>query len=156
MWISLIAAMTEKGVIGQGDALPWHLPEDLKYFKSNTLHKPIIMGRKTFETIGSKPLPDRHNIVLTREKSFKAKGCTIVHGVEEALSVAGNCDEIMVIGGAKVYEAFLPLATRLYLTLVHHPYEGDTYFPKLHEGDWVVILEEKHPLFTTQILQRKI
>src|SRR5579872_5199461 len=117
MNISLIAAMSQNGVIGQNNKLPWHIPEELKYFKSKTLNKPVIMGRKTFESMGCKPLPNRINIILTKEKSFEAKGCIVVHSIEEALKTVKGYEEVMVIGGANIYEQFLPLASCLYLTV---------------------------------------
>ncbi len=154
MIISLIAAMTPSGVIGKDNALPWRLPEDLKNFKRVTLGKPIIMGRKTFESMNSKPLPGRHNIILTHAQDFEAPGCTVVHSVEEALHAAGNVEEVVVIGGAKVYEEFLPIATRFYLTRVHHEYDGDTYFPNVNWGQWKVIEESRRESFTMVTMER--
>lgn len=153
--IALIAAMTAAGVIGKNNQLPWHLPEDLQYFKKVTSGKPIIMGRKTFESIG-RPLPQRKNIVLTQSKDFHFAGVSVVHSLEEAIKAAGDAAEIMVIGGAKVYEAFLPKASRLYLTLVHEAYSGDTYFPTLNPLEWETIEEKPYPLFTTKVLVRRI
>lgn len=152
--IALIAAMSENGVIGNHNALPWHLPEELKYFKEKTLGKPVIMGRKTFESMGNKPLPNRLNIILTHALDFTAAHCKVVHSTEEALKAAGNCDEIMIIGGAKVYEAFLPVASRFYLTLVNQNYAGDTYFPKIDWVEWKIISEEKRDKFTLKIFDR--
>ena len=132
MKISIIVAMAENRVIGRDNGLPWHLPADLKHFKAITMGKPIIMGRKTWESIG-RPLPGRINIVVTRTPNFMADGCVVVHSIEEAL--AGH-DEAMVIGGAEFYRQVLPQATTLYLTLVHDVFDGDTFFPELDEQAW--------------------
>ena len=134
--IALIAALADNGVIGKDGDLPWHIPEDLKHFKAVTMGKPIIMGRKTFTSIG-KPLPGRTNVVLTRKEDFAADGVQVVHSLAEAFSAAqAEAEEIMVIGGAQVYEEALPRADRLYLTYVHQTVEGDTYFPSFNEGEW--------------------
>jgi len=163
MRIALIAAMTKNNVIGNQNKLPWHFPEELKYFKKITLGKPIIMGRKTFESMGSRPLPNRPNIILTQDKHFLAEGCTIVHSVEEALKVAsnkvagtGNNEEIMVIGGAKIYQQFLPLASRLYLTIIHEEYTGDAYFPVVDWQDWQSISEEIGNDYTIKVFEKHI
>lgn len=156
MQILLVAAMSTNGAIGYQNKLPWHLPEELKYFKKITLGKPVLMGRSTFQSMGSKPLPDRHNIVMTREKDFLAQGCTVVHSVEEALKVVENCEEVMVIGGAEVYKQFLPLAKKLYLTVIHHPYEGDTFFPEVDWQQWEMISEQIHQDFTTKIFEKRM
>ena len=155
MHISLIAAMSENGVIGADNKLPWTLPEELAYFRKMTSGKPIIMGRKTFESMESKPLPKRHNIILTHTPDFDAPGCTIVHSPQDALTAAGDCDEIMVIGGATLYAAFLPLASRLYLTIVHQNYVGDTYFPSVDWDQWEKVEEEKRPEFTTYLFKKR-
>ncbi len=155
MRISLIAAMSENGVIGKGNTLPWHLPEELKYFRKMTAEKPVIMGRKTFESIGNKPLPKRHNIILTRSVDLLAEGCTVVHTVEQALAAANACEEVMIIGGANIYQLFLPLATRLYLTQVHEQHEGDAFFPPVNWAEWKCISEQKYQEFTTKIWDRK-
>lgn len=135
MKISMIAAMTVNRVIGKDNKMPWHLPEDLKHFKVTTMGKPIVMGRKTFESIG-RPLPDRHNIVITRQKNFFAEGVTRVSSFEEAKSAAGDADEIAIIGGGQLYEQILPIADKLYLTLINIDVEGDTYFPEWNDGSW--------------------
>lgn len=153
MKISMIAALSENGVIGNQGKLPWHLPEDLQYFKKMTLNKPVVMGRKTFESIG-RPLPQRQNIILTEDQNFKVENCTIVHSREEALKVLVDFDEVMIIGGAKIYQLFLPLAQRLYLTLVHKNVVGDTYFPKLNWKQWQKSSEENHPLFSFVVYDR--
>ena len=135
MQIALIAAMDNRRLIGAGGHLPWRLPADLRWFKQVTMGKPMVMGRRTYESIG-RPLPGRHSIVLTRSQDYMAQGCTVVHSVEEALEAAGPVAEVMVIGGAQVFRLFMPWATRLYLTLVDAALEGDTYFPVLDEAAW--------------------
>lgn len=142
--ISLIAALDNNGVIGDGGDIPWRLPADLKYFKRVTMGKPLIMGRKTYESIGQ-PLPGRKNIVLTRQRDYDATGCTIVHSVEEALAAAGNAEEVMVAGGGSVYRQFLPRADRLYLTFVDTEADGDTTFPPFDPAKWRLVFEEAHP-----------
>ena len=142
--ISLIAALDRNGVIGDGGRIPWRLPADLKYFKRVTMGKPLIMGRKTHESIG-RPLPGRQNIVLTRQHAYEAPGCTVVHSVEEALAAAGDAEEVMVAGGGTVYRQFLPRADRLYLTFVETTGEGQTTFPPFDREKWHLIFEETHP-----------
>ena len=127
--ISLIVAHDKNRVIGYENKMPWHLPGDLKYFKEQTMGKPIIMGRKTFESIG-KPLPGRRNIVITRNKEYNQEGIEIVESVEAALALAGDVPEIMVIGGEQIFKLVLPIADRLYVTLIDHSFVGDTYFPE--------------------------
>ncbi|QKT04352.1 type 3 dihydrofolate reductase [Ectothiorhodospiraceae bacterium 2226] len=144
MHISLIAAMADQRVIGKDNAMPWHLPADMAHFRKLTLGKPVLMGRKTFESLG-KPLPSRTNIVLTRDAEFHAEGCLVVHSVEEALKVASNAFEFMVIGGQHVYELMLPRAQRMYLTLVHARVDGDAYFPPFAPGHWREEEREEHP-----------
>jgi dihydrofolate reductase len=133
--ISLIVAMAQNGVIGRDNTLPWRLPEDLKRFKEFTLGKPILMGRKTFEAIG-RPLPGRANLVLTRDRDWRAPGVIPVHSVEEALLQTRTCDELVAIGGAEIYRLLLPMARRIYLTHVHADIPGDTYFPAFDPGQW--------------------
>jgi dihydrofolate reductase len=135
LWI--IAALADNGVIGKGGALPWRLPEDLARFKALTLGHTLIMGRKTFESIG-KPLPGRTTVVITRRRDFAAAGVTVAHDPEEAVSLAAGPDAF-VAGGADVYALFLPLAERLYLTRVHGDYDGDTYFPPYDERAWKLV-----------------
>jgi dihydrofolate reductase len=144
MEISLIAALDNNNLIGAGGEIPWHLPADLRYFKATTMGKPLLMGRKTYESIG-KPLPGRHNIVLTRRPNYQAPRCTVVHSIPAALAAAGDADELMVIGGGAVYEALLPHADRLYLTYVDALFDGDTYFPPISPEVWQVVSEEAHP-----------
>jgi dihydrofolate reductase len=132
MKISLVVAMGKNRVIGLEGALPWHLSADLKRFRQITMGKPIIMGRKTHESIG-RPLPGRKNIVLTGDPNYRAEGCVVVHSPAEALREAEG-DEAMVIGGSAVYREFLPKADRLYLTLIHREFPGDTFFPEFDPG----------------------
>jgi len=133
--ISLIVAASTNNVIGNDGELPWRLSDDLKRFKAVTMGKPIVMGRKTFESIG-RPLPGRQNIVRTRQDSVVAEGCDAVQSTAEAVEVAAGADEIMVIGGSEIYAAFLPIAKRIYLTRVHTEVEGDAFFPSLDETVW--------------------
>ena len=133
--MSLVVAVARNGVIGKDNGLPWHLPADLKHFKATTLGKPILMGRRTFESIG-KPLPGRTNIVLTRDRLWRAAGTVVVNTVPEALEVAPQAPELAVIGGAEVFRLCLPLAQRIHLTRVLADFEGDTFFPPL-DADWI-------------------
>ena len=141
MKLALIAAYAQNRVVGIDNKLPWHLPEDLKYFKRCTSGKAIIMGRKTFDSIG-RPLPNRTNIVITRNPEFKAEGVKVVTTLEAAIELAkavneiNGIDEVMVIGGATIYELTLPIADRLYLTHVHAKVEGDAYFPEVDFSNW--------------------
>ncbi|MBE3570865.1 MAG: dihydrofolate reductase [Bacillales bacterium] len=133
--ISLIVAMDENGVIGKDNRLPWRLPEDLKFFKRTTMGHVIVMGRKTFESIG-KPLPGRINVVLTKNRRFRADECMIVHSPEEVLAMNKQYDEMFIIGGAEIFRIFLPHAERLYRTKIHHHFDGDAYFPELDWSEW--------------------
>lgn len=138
MNISLIAAMASNRVIGIDGQLPWRLPAELAHFKRVTLGKPVLMGRKTFESLG-KPLPQRLNIVLSRQRDFAAEGVIVVHTIEEAIAAAVRSEagqELMVIGGANIYEQFLPLATTMYLTKVEASVEGDAFFPTFSDHEW--------------------
>ncbi|MER3465301.1 MAG: diacylglycerol kinase [Chitinophagaceae bacterium] len=132
MVLSLLVAADENNVIGKDNKLPWHLPQDLKYFKNQTWGLPILMGRKTFESIG-KPLQGRKNIVITRNKEWKHDGVTTIHTIEEAIDKAKAFDvkEIFVIGGAEIFKTTFDKADRIYLTRIHHQFEGDTHFPEL-------------------------
>ncbi|MDH3900696.1 MAG: type 3 dihydrofolate reductase [Gammaproteobacteria bacterium] len=135
MKLSIVVAMAANGVIGRDNRLPWHLPADLKHFKQLTTGKPILMGRKTWESIG-RPLPERTNIVITRDADYTAAGCIVVHSIEEALRAAEHSDEVMVIGGAELYRQILPEVSTIYLTRVHADTEGTTLFPELDESEW--------------------
>lgn len=155
MRVSIIAAVAENGVIGRDGGLPWRLPEDMKRFKALTMGKPIIMGRKTFESIG-KALPGRPNIVITRARTFAAEGIHAAHGFKEALNtasaLAGEEGEIMVIGGAEIYKQALAFASRLYLTEVHQAAEGDVRFPEFERRRWRETSREKHSGYDFVIL----
>ncbi len=148
MKLSLIVAATPKNVIGRNNELPWYLPQDLKYFKSITLGKPIIMGRKTFESIG-RPLPGRTNIVVTRQADWKYAGVLVAKNVAVSLVIAQQflneqnqtTEEMMVIGGAEIYRLALPLANRVYLTRINVDIEGDAYFPELPSSEWKLVSE---------------
>jgi dihydrofolate reductase len=135
--ISIIVAMDENGLIGAGNQLPWRLPNDLKFFKRTTMGKPVLMGRKTWESLG-KPLPGRQNLVMSRHPDFHPEGAKIVRTLEGALRLAeaDGFEEIMVIGGAQVYALVLPRADRIYLTRVHAHLQGDTWFPALDWNEW--------------------
>ena len=133
--VSLIVAMAQNGVIGRDNALPWRLPEDLKRFKAFTLGKTILMGRKTYESIG-RPLPGRANLVLTRDRNWIAAGVTVVHSVEQALTQAAPGKELVVIGGAEIYRLALPLVSTMYLTEIQRECSGDAHFPDFAEADW--------------------
>jgi dihydrofolate reductase len=135
--VSLVVAMAENNVIGKDGGLPWHIPADLMHFKAVTMGKPIVMGRRTYESIG-RPLPGRLNIVVTRDPSRRWDGVEVVQSLPAALerAAAHGADEIMVIGGGDLYRAALPLAQRIYLTRVHEAVEGDTVFPDLDPAEW--------------------
>ena len=143
MKLSLIVAAAQNNVIGNNNQLPWHLPQDLKYFKATTLGKPIVMGRKTFESIG-RPLPGRTNIVITRQQDWSAPGVLRAQTVEQAIALGQQLRdenqqpiaEVMVIGGAEIYRHALPIADRVYLTRVHADVEGDAYFSELPDDQW--------------------
>ncbi|ORU91867.1 MAG: dihydrofolate reductase [Cycloclasticus sp. symbiont of Poecilosclerida sp. N] len=159
--ISMIVAMAQNNAIGKDNDLLWHLPDDFKRFKEMTMGKPILMGRKTYESIG-KPLPGRQNIVITRDDNFHlrlqhvcrrcsrwsqhamANGVIIVHSIEAALKASEQYDEVMVIGGASFYQQMLPQAERLYMTIVHERFEADAFFPDINLDEWDVIEQSEH------------
>lgn len=141
--ISIIAAVADNGVIGRDNTLPWHLPQDLRYFKSVTMGHPVIMGRKNYEDIG-KPLPGRLNIIISRDKYFVAEGCVIAHSIEEAISAAGANIEAFVIGGAQIYRLFLPFAKKMYITEVHTEAKGDIKFPDFDKTLWQPVSREDY------------
>ncbi|MCE2570567.1 type 3 dihydrofolate reductase [Motilimonas eburnea] len=128
MKIAMIAAMANNRVIGKDNQMPWHLPADLKFFKATTLGKPVLMGRRTYESIG-RPLPGRLNVVITRDPNWCAEGVSVVASPEAALALVSEHEEVMVIGGGAIYQAFLPLADSLYLTFIQADIDGDTQFP---------------------------
>lgn len=144
MQISIIVAMANQRVIGLNNQMPWHLPADLQHFKAVTMHKPIIMGRRTFDSIG-RPLPGRQNIVITRNREWQMAGVSVAHSLAEALSLAGSVPEVMIIGGGHLYAEALPLASRLYLTLIDLDVPAaDTWFPDYQPECWQMVTEDKH------------
>lgn len=160
--ISIIVALAENRVIGIENRLPWHLPGDMKWFRRHTLGKPVVMGRKTFESLG-RPLPERHNIVVTADASYRADGATVVHSIEEALHAAGDVLDVMIIGGESFYRQMLPQTDRLILTLVHADVAGDAWFPEFDWNDWREVERGDHPAddknpyaFSFLILERRV
>jgi dihydrofolate reductase len=159
--ISLIAAMGKHRVIGSQGRMPWHLPAELAYFKTLTLGKPVLMGRRTFTSIG-RPLPNRRNMVLTQQTGLALPGCEIYHSLESALAAVAPEEELMVIGGAELFRQTLPLAQRLYLTFIECELPGDTYFPDWDPSSWREVQNSFHPAdaannfaFRTVQLERK-
>ena len=159
-FLSIIVAKSRNNVIGSEGNLPWHIPEDLKKFKSITMGKPIIMGRSTFESIG-KALPGRKNIVMTRDKEYQADGISVAHNLEEALILCEQAREIMIIGGGEIYKLFFGMVNRLYLTNVEKYIDGDVFFPEIDLSKWNVIKKEEFPMnterkigFSLEILER--
>lgn len=148
MLISLIAAHTTNRVIGKNNTLPWHLPDDMKYFMQTTSKHPVIMGRKNYDSIPEKfrPLPNRQNIIITRQPGFQAPGCDVVNSLHDAFARAATyqTNEIFVIGGAEIYAQALPHAQRLYLTEIHTTLEGDTFFPTWNKADWREVTRQPH------------
>lgn len=140
MIISLIVAVSQNNVIGKDNKLPWHLPIDLKYFKNITWAMPVVMGRKTFESMG-KPLSGRANIVITRNKEWQAQGVKAVKSIDEAIIAATELDanEIFIIGGAEIFRSALPLADKLYLTLIHENFDGDVFLPEINLNQWKLV-----------------
>lgn len=133
--VSIIAAIAKNNVIGLKNTLPWNLPADMEHFKQLTKGKPVIMGQKTFESIG-KPLIGRTNIILTLDKNFTPFGCQIAYSIKEALDIVKNSKEVMICGGASIYRQFLPLADKIYLTLIEGDFEGDAFFPEFDRSSW--------------------
>jgi len=144
MIISLIWAMNDARVIGIENRLPWKLPADMKWFRRHTLGKPIIMGRSTFESFGSRPLPERLNIVVSQSRDYRAEGAIVTPSLDDALARAGDAEEVMIIGGASIYDQMLPRADRLYMTLVHTDVNGDAWFPAFDLAEWRTVEEEHH------------
>lgn len=164
MIISAIVAVAQNGVIGHNNAIPWYLSDDLKYFKRTTLNHHIIMGRKSFESIG-RPLPRRTNVVITRQPFYIATGCIIAHSIENALEIAQNNQEteVFIIGGGTIYEQSLPFLDKIYYTDVHANIKGDVFFPKLDKKNWTEIYTEPHHSnakndfdFTIRVFERTI
>lgn len=144
--ISFLFAMDKNRLIGKENKLPWHLPNDLKYFKEMTMQKKIAMGRKTFESIG-RPLPGRKTIVLTRDEHFSCEGCLVFHSIEEFVRFAENeHEEIFVIGGAEIFNKMLPYADRLYITEIEAEFSGDVFFPEIDYSEWELISEKEGTL----------
>jgi dihydrofolate reductase len=143
MRIALVVAMARNRVIGRGNALPWRLPADLAYFKRVTLGRPVVMGRRTYESIG-RPLPGRKNIVVSRNPQFLAPGCTVVHTLDAAWDAAAGADEACVIGGTTLFEETLPIAEVIHLTEVEAEVEGDTFFPEFDRSEWRETEVERH------------
>lgn len=150
MIISLIAAVAQNRVIGKNNDLPWHLPDDMKYFMKTTSGHHVIMGRKNYESIPEKfrPLPNRNNIVVTRQKNYDAPLCRVVNSVEEAIAIAKNenAHETFIIGGAEIYKYAMPFTQRMYLTEIHASVEGDTYFPEIDKSEWNEVSRMHHPV----------
>jgi dihydrofolate reductase len=164
MKIALVVAVARNGVIGRDGGLPWRLSSDLKRFKATTMGKPLIMGRKTWDSLPRRPLPGRHNIVVTRGPSFRADGASVAASPQAALAFAAKDqpEEVCIIGGAEIFAHFLPRATRLYLTTVEAEPDGDTMFPPYDESDWTEMAREHVPAgpndtaaFTVRTLDRK-
>lgn len=158
--LSIIVAVADNGVIGAGNQLPWRLPDDLKRFKALSLGKPIVMGRKTFDSIG-RPLPGRSNIVVSRQRDLSIPGCSVVSSLQDAIAAAGPVPEIVIVGGADIYAQALPQVETIHLTRVHATITGDAHFPSLVESEWREIASEYHPAddrhahaFTFQTLRR--
>ena len=143
MRLSIIVAMDDNQLIGKDNALPWHLPADLGYFKKTTTGKTVLMGRKTYESIG-RPLPNRRNVIVSRNEAFKAEGCEVVASIEAALELAKSDDEVMVMGGASFYEQMLPSVDRLYITQIEGVYEGDAHFPTFDKELFVETFRQSH------------
>ena len=161
MKLSIVVAMAENRVIGKGNQLPWRLPADLRHFKTVTMGKPIVMGRKTHESIG-RALPGRHNIVVTRQHGYRAEGCTVALSVDAALAACADAPEVMLIGGAQLYRELLPRSSTIYLTQVHAVIEGDAFFPEIDLAEWCESERSDYPAddknehaFSFVILQRR-
>jgi dihydrofolate reductase len=141
MKISLIVAMASNRAIGLNNQMPWHLSADLKKFKKITMGSPILMGRKTYESIG-RPLPGRTNIIISRNPSYSQPGCLVFNDIDQALASCSDVEEVFVIGGSDFYQAMLPVADTLYLTLIHQEFPGDTFFPELDMAQWIEVERE--------------
>lgn len=142
--VILIAALANARVIGCNNTIPWHLPEDLKHFKEKTLHHVVVMGRKTYESIGQKPLPQRRNIVVTRQTQWKSPGVEVVHNIPAALSLLQDEATLYILGGSSIYEASLPFADELCLTKIELTVVGDRFFPFINLVDWQIKTQETH------------
>ena len=161
MIISLIVAVANNGVIGFKGALPWRIPEDMRWFRQHTLGKPIIAGRKTYESFQKRPLPGRVNIVVTRDRAWSDEGAVSAYSVDEAIDKAGDVPEVVVVGGAQIYAEAMPVVTRVYLTNVGLSPEGDAFMPPFDRNAWRETFVQSHPSlgdklpgFTFRILER--
>jgi dihydrofolate reductase (trimethoprim resistance protein) len=159
--ISLIAAMDENRVIGKDNDIPWRIPKDWEYVKDVTQGHPIILGRKNLESIG-RALPNRRNIILTRDESYTFQGCEIAHSIDEVFELCQHEKEIFIFGGEQIYELFLPYVEKMYITKIHHAFEGDTFFPKIDYSEWNEvsvtkgITDEKNPyVYYFHVYERK-
>ena len=141
--LSIIAAVAQNQIIGKDNKLIWHLPADLRYFKNATMGHTMIMGRKTFESFG-KPLPGRRSIVVTRQKDWHYQDVEVAHSLEEAIDIAPKDEEVFIIGGAEIYRQALPLSNKMYLTVIHHDFEGDTAFPEVDYTEWELVGNIRH------------
>jgi dihydrofolate reductase len=144
MIISLVAAAGNNNVIGSNNKLPWKMPADMKFFMNLTTEHPVIMGRKTYESFG-KPLKQRRNIIITRDKTYSVAGCEVVHSLDEALDLVKNYDEVFIIGGAEIYRQSMNVANKIYLTRIYGDFEGDAYFPDINQENWVLTQISEHP-----------
>ena len=160
--ISSVVAVSRNGAIGREGGLPWHISSDLKRFKEITMGKPVVMGRKTWESLPRKPLPGRRNIVITQQKDYRAEGADVAASPEAALLLVPDAPEVAVIGGGEIYRLFWPLVNRLYLTEVDLEVEGDTHFPAVDPAEWREVARELHPKgekdtasFTLRVLDRR-
>lgn len=144
MNLSMIAAMAQNRVIGKNNQMPWHLPDDLKFFKATTQGKTVVMGRKTFESIGARALPNRRNVVITRNTNYEATGAEVFTGIDSALDTCHQENEVIIMGGGQLYEQILPYANKLYLTLVNTQVNGDAFFPAWDTDAWQEIDRTHH------------
>lgn len=141
--VTLIAAVSANGVIGAGGRMPWHLPSDLKFFRAQTMGRPVVMGRRTWESIG-RPLPGRENVVVSRSPAFRPAGAIVVPSLEAAIAHCSGADEVFVIGGGELYRAALQVAGRIVLTEIHRAFEGDVRFPEFDRAQWIEARRERH------------
>lgn len=135
MPIAQVVAISQNRVIGKDNQLIWHMPADLKHYKNVTMGHHMIMGRKTYESIG-RPLPGRTTVIITRDKNYKAEGCIVVHSLDEALKVAANDNEPCIVGGGEIFRQAMDITDKIYLTIIHHDFEGDTFYPELDPAKW--------------------
>jgi dihydrofolate reductase len=143
--LMIIVAMAKNRMIGKDNQMPWHLPDDLKYFKAQTLNKPVIMGRKTFESLGSRPLPNRPNLVVSRNVEYKPEGVQVFDSVENAIASVANADEVVIMGGAQIYAQWVNKVDRLLITEVDAEPEGDAFFPEFDQQAWREVSRQHHP-----------